>query len=44
MASGGVRLAPLVTSTVGLDGLGDALQTLTGTSDQIKILVDPAAS
>ncbi len=41
VADGRVRLAPLVTETVGLDGLADALDRLAQPSGQVKILVDP---
>lgn len=42
MADGRVRVEPLHTSTVGLDGLGAALADLaSGTSTQAKVLVDP---
>jgi len=40
-AEGQVQLAPLVTDTVGLDSLDDALTQLMKPSGQIKILVDP---
>jgi (R,R)-butanediol dehydrogenase/meso-butanediol dehydrogenase/diacetyl reductase len=40
-ADGRLRLAPLVTDTVGLDGLEEALQRLMRPSGQVKILVDP---
>ncbi len=42
MADGRVRVEPLHTSTVGLDGLGAALADLaSGVSTQAKVLVDP---
>jgi (R,R)-butanediol dehydrogenase/meso-butanediol dehydrogenase/diacetyl reductase len=41
-AEGKLRLAPLVTQTVGLDGLDDALSQLMMPSGQIKIVVDPS--
>jgi (R,R)-butanediol dehydrogenase/meso-butanediol dehydrogenase/diacetyl reductase len=40
-ADGRLRLAPLVTDTVGLEGLESALQRLMKPSGQVKILVDP---
>jgi (R,R)-butanediol dehydrogenase / meso-butanediol dehydrogenase / diacetyl reductase len=44
IADGRMRLAPMHSLTVGLDGLGDALADLgSGTSTQTKILVDPNA-
>ncbi|MEE2768942.1 MAG: zinc-binding dehydrogenase [Actinomycetota bacterium] len=44
MADGRVRVGPLHTSTVGLDGLADALSDLgSGSSEHIKVLVDPHA-
>jgi (R,R)-butanediol dehydrogenase/meso-butanediol dehydrogenase/diacetyl reductase len=44
MADGRVRVSPLHTSTVGLDGLVDTLTDLgSGSSEQIKVLVDPNA-
>ena len=42
MADGRVRVDPLHTSTVGLDGFEAALADLaSGTSDQAKVLVNP---
>jgi (R,R)-butanediol dehydrogenase / meso-butanediol dehydrogenase / diacetyl reductase len=42
VADGRVRLAPMHSSTVTLDGLGDALADLgSGSSTQTKVLVDP---
>jgi len=44
MADGRVRVDPLHTSTVGLDGLAGALNDLgSGSSEHIKVLVDPHA-
>ncbi len=44
IADGRVRVEPLHTSTVGLGELGAALADLAGgTTDQIKVLVDPSA-
>ena len=44
IADGRVVLEPLHTSTVGLDGLEEALRELaSGTSAQTKVLVDPNA-
>jgi 2-desacetyl-2-hydroxyethyl bacteriochlorophyllide A dehydrogenase len=40
-SDGRLRLAPLVTDTVGLDGLEDALGQLMKPSGQVKIVVDP---
>jgi threonine dehydrogenase-like Zn-dependent dehydrogenase len=40
-ADGRLRLAPLVSDRVGLDGLEAALQRLAQPSGQVKILVDP---
>jgi (R,R)-butanediol dehydrogenase/meso-butanediol dehydrogenase/diacetyl reductase len=42
IADGRVAVEPLHTSTIGLDGLGDALVEFAGGgSEQIKVLVDP---
>ncbi len=41
LASGDVDLAPLVTATVGIEGVDDAIQTLSGPNDHIKIIVEP---
>jgi (R,R)-butanediol dehydrogenase / meso-butanediol dehydrogenase / diacetyl reductase len=38
---GRIELLPLHTSTVGLAGLADAFATLSGTSTEVKVLVDP---
>ena len=44
IADGRIRLEPLHTSTVDLDGLDDALRDLAGgASTQTKVLVDPSA-
>jgi len=44
MADGRVRVGPLHTSTIGLDGLVEILTDLgSGSSEQIKVLVDPNA-
>jgi (R,R)-butanediol dehydrogenase/meso-butanediol dehydrogenase/diacetyl reductase len=40
---GRLRLAPLHTSSVGLDGLADAFERLHASPSEIKILVDPRA-
>jgi len=40
-ADGRLQLAPLVTDTVGLDRLEEAIRRLTKPSGQVKILVDP---
>ena len=42
VADGRLRLAPLVTDTVGLDGLEAALERLAKPSHEVKILVDPS--
>lgn len=41
LAAGAVDLAPLVTATVGIDGVDEAIQTLSGPNDHIKIIVEP---
>ena len=43
-ADGRLQLAPLVSETVGLDDLGDALERLSQPSGQVKILVEPDAN
>ena len=40
-ASGRLQLAPLITDTIGLGGLEDALKRLMKPSGQVKVLVDP---
>lgn len=41
LSAGSVDLAPLVTATVGVDGVDEAIQTLSGPNDHIKIIVEP---
>jgi (R,R)-butanediol dehydrogenase/meso-butanediol dehydrogenase/diacetyl reductase len=41
VADGRLKLAPLHTSTVGLDDIGSAFDRLLGLEDEVKILVDP---
>lgn len=42
IADGELEVAPMVTGTVGLDGLADAFATLARPDEQVKVLVDPA--
>jgi len=41
VADGRLKLAPMHTSTVGLDDIEPAFQRLLGLEDEVKILVDP---
>ena len=41
IAEGELEVAPMVTGTVGLDGLADAFATLARPDEQVKVLVDP---
>jgi threonine dehydrogenase-like Zn-dependent dehydrogenase len=41
IADGKVDVAPLITATVGLDGVGAAFDALGGAEHHAKVLIDP---
>ena len=43
IADGRIDVSPMITATVGLDGLPEAFDALSHPSDHCKILVDPAS-
>jgi threonine dehydrogenase-like Zn-dependent dehydrogenase len=44
IAEGDVDVAPMITATVGLDGVAGAFETLARPDEQVKILVEPAST
>ncbi len=43
LAEGALDVAPIITGTVGLDGVAAAFDLLAGAGAQAKILIDPAS-
>jgi threonine dehydrogenase-like Zn-dependent dehydrogenase len=44
IAEGDVDVAPMITATVGLDGVAGAFESLSRPDEQVKILVEPASA